>query len=78
MSLSRDPKPANIFVSIEKLKGNVHSLLTITMQLLDKTVNNAFCLSMAGMKMNSLLKAHLSSSHYKSEFSRTLVKHNSL
>ena len=48
------------------------------MQLLDKTVNNAFCLSMAGMKMNGLLKAHLSSSHFKSEFSRTLVKHNSL
>lgn len=52
--------------------------LTITMQLLDKTVNNAFCLSMAGMKMNGLLKAHLSSSHFKSDFSRTLVKHNSL
>lgn len=48
------------------------------MQLLDKTVNNAFCLSMAGMKMTGLLKAHLSSSHFKSEFSRTLVKHNSL
>jgi len=52
--------------------------LTITMQLLDKTVNNAFCLSMAGMKMNRLLKAHLSNSHFKSEFSKTLVKHNSL